>query len=276
MNQIELHTSNLMDRRRFLVSIGAGALGTTMVYANRGIKRQRNKSNVQNTSADWLNPPAEYSMCPFWFWNDELSEEEIKLPSPQLEGKMSVEEALARRRSRRVFKDYSFTMEQISQLLWSAQGITEKRIGFRTAPSAGATYPLDIYLVVGKDRVEDLKAGVYHYNPHHHSLIIILEGDKRRELARACLRQRFIEDAPISLIITAEFSRITNRYGKEGIYYAHMEAGHVGQNVYLQAEALYLGTCAIGAFDDQQVREVMQLPIEEEPLYIMPVGKYAD
>jgi len=203
-----------------------------------------------------------------------LSEEEIKLPSPQLEGKMSVEEALARRRSRRVFKDYSFTMEQVSQLLWSAQGITEKRIGFRTAPSAGATYPLDIYLVVGKDKVENLKAGVYHYNPHHHSLIIILEGDKRRELAQACLRQRFIEDAPVSLIITAEFSRITNHYGKKGIYYAYMEAGHVAQNVYLQAESLGLGTVVIGAFYEEDVSQALNLPDQYIPLYVMPVGYY--
>jgi len=187
---------------------------------------------------------------------------------------MSVEEALARRRSRRVFKDYSLTMEQISQLLWSAQGITEERIGFRTAPSAGATYPLDIYLVLGKDKVENLKAGVYHYNPHHHSLTIILEEDQRRELARACLRQKFIEDAPISLVITVEFSRITNRYGKRGIYYAYMEAGHVGQNVYLQAESLELGTVVIGAFYEEDVSQALNLPDQHIPLYVMPVGHY--
>ena len=203
-----------------------------------------------------------------------LSEEEIKLPSPQLEGKMSVEEALAKRRSRRVFEDYSLTMEQISQLLWSAQGITEKRIGFRTAPSAGATYPLGIYLVVGKDKVENLKAGVYHYNLHHHSLTIILEEDRRRELARACLRQRFIEEAPVSLIITAEFSRITNRYGKKGICYAYTEAGHVGQNVYLQAESLGLGTVVIGAFYEEDVSQALNLPDQHIPLYVMPVGYY--
>lgn len=203
-----------------------------------------------------------------------LSEEEIKLPSPQLEGKMSVEEALARRRSRRVFKDYSLTIEQVSQLLWSAQGITEERRGFKTAPSAGATYPLDIYLVVGKDKVENLKVGVYHYNPHLHSLTIILEEDQRRELARACLRQKFIEDAPISLIITAEFSRITNHYGKRGIYYAYMEAGHVGQNVYLQAESLELGTVVIGAFYEEDVSQALNLPDQHIPLYVMPVGHY--
>ncbi len=203
-----------------------------------------------------------------------FSEEQIKLPLPQLEGKMSVEEALARRRSRRVFKDYSLTIEQVSQLLWSAQGITEERRGFKTAPSAGATYPLDIYLVVGKEKVADLKEGVYHYNPHPHSLTIILDEDQRKELARACLRQKFIEDAPISLVITAEFSRITNHYGKRGIYYAYMEAGHVGQNVYLQAESLELGTVVIGAFYEEDVSQALNLPDQHIPLYVMPVGHY--
>ena len=203
-----------------------------------------------------------------------LSEEEIKLPLPQLKGKMSVEEALARRRSRRVFKDYSLTLEQVSQLLWSAQGITEERNGLRTAPSAGALYPLDIYLVVGKDKVEDLKVGVYHYNPRQHSLTIILEEDQRRELARACLGEKFIEDAPISLIITAEFSRTTNHYGKRGIYYVYMEAGHVGQNVYLQVESLGLGTVSFGGFDEEGVSQALNLPDQHIPLYVMPVGHY--
>jgi SagB-type dehydrogenase family enzyme len=203
-----------------------------------------------------------------------LSEEEIKLPLPQLEGKMSVEEALARRRSRRVFKDYSLTIEQVSQLLWSAQGITEERNGLRTAPSAGALYPLDIYLVVGKDKVEDLKVGVYHYNPRQHSLTIILEEDQRRELARACLGEKFIEDAPVSLIITAEFSRITNKFGKRGIYFAYMEAGHVGQNVYLQVESLGLGTVVFGGFYEEDVSQALNLPDQHIPLYVMPVGYY--
>lgn len=201
-----------------------------------------------------------------------LSEEEVKLPLPQLEGKMSVEEALARRRSRRVFKNYSLTMEQVSQLLWSAQGITDERNGFRTAPSAGAVYPLDIYLVVGK--VEDLKVGVYHYNPRQHSLTIILEEDQRRELARACIDKNFIEDAPVSLIITVEFSRITNKFGKKGIYFAYMEAGHVAQNVYLQVESLGLATVSMGGIYEEDISQALNLPDQHIPLYVMPVGHY--
>jgi SagB-type dehydrogenase family enzyme len=203
-----------------------------------------------------------------------LSEEEIKLPLPQLEGKMSVEEALARRRSRRVFKDYSLTIEQVSQLLWSAQGITEERNGLRTAPSAGALYPLDIYLVVGKDKVEDLKVGVYHYNPLQHSLTIILEEDRRREISQACLDKNQIENAPVSLIITAEFSRTTNKFGKKGINFVYMEAGHVAQNIYLQVESLGLATVSMGGIREKDISQALNLPEQYIPLYVMPVGHY--
>ena len=203
-----------------------------------------------------------------------LSEEEIKLPLPKLEGKISVEEALAERRSRRAFKDNSLTIEQVSQLLWSAQGITEKTRGFRTAPSAAALYPLDIYLVVGKDKVEDLKVGVYHYNPRQHSLTIILEEDQRREISQACLDKNQIEIAPVSLIITAEFSRITDRLGKQRMYFAYMEAGHVAQNVYLQVESLGLGTVSMGGIKEENVSQALNLPDQHIPLYVMPVGHY--
>jgi len=203
-----------------------------------------------------------------------LSEEEIKLPLPQLEGKMSVEEALARRRSRRVFKDYSLTIEQVSQLLWSAQGITEEINGLRTAPSAAALYPLDLYLVVGKDKVEDLKVGVYHYNPLQHSLTIILEEDRRREISQACLDKNQIGNAPISLIITAEFSRTTNKFGKKGINFVYMEAGHVAQNIYLQVESLGLATVAMGGIREKDISQALNLPDQHIPLYVMPVGHY--
>ena len=203
-----------------------------------------------------------------------LSEEEIKLPLPKLEGKISVEEALAGRRSRRAFKDNSLTIEQVSQLLWSAQGITDERRGYRTAPSAAALYPLDIYLVVGKDKVEDLKVGVYHYNPLQHSLTIILEEDRRREISQACLDKNQIEIAPVSLIITAEFSRITDRLGKQRMYFAYMEAGHVAQNIYLQVESLGLGTVSMGGIKEENISQALNLPDQHIPLYVMPVGHY--
>jgi SagB-type dehydrogenase family enzyme len=207
-----------------------------------------------------------------------LSEGEIKLPLPQLEGKMSVEEALARRRSRRAFKDYPLTLEQVSQLLWSAQGITQKggigRTSKRTAPSAGGVYPLDIYLVVGKDKVEGLKVGVYHYNPLRHSLTIILEEDRRREISQACLDENQIENAPVSLIITAEFSRLTDRFGENRINFVYMEAGHVAQNIYLQVESLGLGTVSMGGIREEDISQALNLPEQHIPLYVMPVGHY--
>ncbi len=191
---------------------------------------------------------------------------EIKLQKPSDKGSVSIEEALNQRRSVRDYKKASLTVGEISQLLWSASG---KNLFRRTAPSAGATYPLEIYLVVGE--VEDLESGVYHYSIARHSLEKMKGEDVRRALCRAALEQRMIERAPISIIIAADYYRTTGHYGQRGVRYVHMEAGHVGQNVSLQAVALNMGTVMIGAFDDRQVKEI--LGIEEEPLYILPVGK---
>ncbi len=195
-------------------------------------------------------------------------EEEIKLPSIQTIGKFSVEEAISKRRSAREYKDEALTLEEISQLLWAAQGITSGW-GGRTAPSAGALYPLEIYLVAG--RVENLKPGIYRYNPERHSLIKIVEGDKRFALNSCSLFQTCIKNAPISIVICAQYERTTRKYGDRGRRYVHIEVGHVGQNIYLQAESLGLATVAIGAFVDEAVKKVLN--IKEEPLYIMPVGK---
>ncbi len=196
----------------------------------------------------------------------------ITLPKPKVKGTVSLEETIKKRRSRRSFLAKPLTLEQVSQLLWAAQGITDERAGFRASPSGGACYPLDLYLVVGKNGVEGLEDGVYHYIVSNHSLETHLSGDKRRVLALASLGQMFITQAPISIVTTVEYSRITERYGQRGIRYAHIEVGHVGENIYLQAEALGLGTVAIGAFSDGMVSKCLNLPKEHEPLYIMPVG----
>jgi SagB-type dehydrogenase family enzyme len=204
-----------------------------------------------------------------------MAQEEKKmiiLPKPKVKGTVSLEETIKHRRSRRSFLAKSLTLDQVSQLLWAAQGITDERTGFRASPSGGACYPLDLYLVVGKNSVEGLEAGIYHYIVSNHSLEIHLRGDKRRALALASLGQMFITRAPISIVTTVEYSRITSRYGQRGVRYAHIEIGHVGENIYLQAEALGLGTVAIGAFSDGMVAKVLSLPKGHEPLYIMPVG----
>lgn len=194
----------------------------------------------------------------------------IKLPEPRFKGPVSVEEALLKRRSVREYKDEPLTLAEVSQLLWAAQGVTDPR-GFRTAPSAGALYPLELYLVVG--RVEGLSVGVYRYVPDGHYLLRVADGDRREELAAAALGQAYVRDAPIDLVLSAVTERTTSRYGYRGVRYVHMEAGHVGQNVHLQAVSLGLGTVMIGAFTDEQVKQVVGLPKEEVPLYIMPVGR---
>jgi len=198
--------------------------------------------------------------------------ETIALPEPRLQGEMSVEEAIKGRRSERDFKDQPLNIEQVSQLLWAAQGITEDDGFKRAAPSAGATYPLDVYLVVGEKGVDGLQAGIYHYQVREHALRLLTGGDVRTVLATACVSQMFIADAPITMVITAEYARTTGRYGERGVRYVHMEAGHVGQNIYLQAEALGLGTVVIGAFIDEEVSRLLRLPKEHEPLCVMPVG----
>ena len=194
----------------------------------------------------------------------------IQLPAPTIKGKVSLEEAIKKRRSKRRFQDKPLNIAQISQILWAAQGITEEREFKRAAPSAGALYPLDIYLVVRK--VEELEAGVYHYSPEGHTIDMTLKGDLQNSLARACLGQMFIADAPLCIVITAEYERTTIKYGERGIRYVHMEAGHVGENIWLQVVALGLGTVSIGAFWDDEVSRVLNLPKEYRPLYVFPIG----
>jgi len=191
------------------------------------------------------------------------------LPEPRVSSATSIEVALSKRRSVRSYSDAPLTLAQVSQLLWAAQGVTDSR-GYRTAPSAGALYPLEIYLVVGA--VEGLEAGVYHYVPASHQLRRIASGDKREALATAALGQSCVRRGTIVLVYSAVYERTTRKYGQRGRRYVHMEIGHAAQNVYLQAVALGLGTVVVGAFDDDQVREVLHFPEDNEPLYIMPIG----
>ena len=194
----------------------------------------------------------------------------IELPEPRYESKVSIEEALLSRRSIREYTGEPLTLQEVSQLLWATQGITDPR-GFRTAPSAGALYPLELYVVVGD--VENLAKGVYRYEPQEHELIKVLDGDQRLEVAKAALKQESVEKAAIDIVVTAVYERTTVKYGDRGIRYVHMEVGHAAQNLCLQATAMNLGTVTVGAFYDEQVTEVLDLPDDEQPLYIMPVGK---
>lgn len=196
----------------------------------------------------------------------------LKLPSPVTVGTMSVEEAIFRRRSKREYLDKQLDGFQLSQLLWASQGVTESRWGLRTAPSAGGIYPLEIYTIVGEQCVKDLEAGIYRYDPRGHTIILVALGDFRAELSAAALNQQWVADAPVNIVITAVYERTTRIYGSRGVRYVEIEAGHVGQNVYLVATAMGLGAVVVGAFHDEQVGRVLRLPNDQVPLCVIPVG----
>lgn len=193
----------------------------------------------------------------------------VELPEPLYDGKVSLEQTLGQRRSIRRFAKEGLTLAAISRLLWAAQGVTDPR-GFRTAPSAGALYPLELYVVAGK--TEDLSPGIYRYLPGTHGLETVIQGEMREALCDAALGQDPVREAPALFVFTAVFPRITGRYGDRGIRYAHMEAGHAAQNIALQAVSLGLGTVMIGAFDDDRIKRLMNLGDDEYPLYLIPTG----
>jgi len=196
----------------------------------------------------------------------------MKLPKPKINGEVSLETAIKRRRTVRSFTSRPLSLEQCSQLFWAAQGITEDRGFKRAAPSGGALYPMDIYAVVGENCVKGLKSGVYHYDPNGHAVSLVSEGDLRNKVASAALSQIWIATAPLNILITAEYYRITGKYGKRGFRYAIIEAGHIGQNILLQSEAMGLGAGVVGAFKDKKIGQVINIPSSYEPLLILPVG----
>jgi SagB-type dehydrogenase family enzyme len=197
------------------------------------------------------------------------SDEPVLLPPPACDGATSVEAALAARRSQREYQATPLTQAEIGQLLWAAQGVSGER-GQRTAPSAGALYPLEVYLIAG--RIDGLSAGVYHYLPAKHALLRTIEGDRRAALSRAALDQEALQQAPATIALVAIYERTTGKYGERGVRYVHMDVGAAAENVCLQAEALSLGTVYIGAFQDEQVQDVLHLPDDWHPLTLLPVG----
>jgi len=193
----------------------------------------------------------------------------IKLPKPSTKSDVSLEETLASRRSVRQYKATALDMAKISQLLWAGQGITNSR-NFRTAPSAGATFPLDLYILIGIS--DTISPGLYRYYPEEQALALIREGDLRTDLAAVALNQPMVKKAPVTIIFSATYSKTTSRYGDRGVMYVHNEVGHAAQNIYLQCETLGLGTVAIGAFDDDKANRFMEFPQGKEVVYMMPVG----
>jgi len=198
------------------------------------------------------------------------SSDTIALPQPSYVGKYSLEQLLAQRRSIREYPDTKLTLNEIGQLLWAAQGVTDSQ-GFRTAPSAGALYPLELYVVTG--RVEGLGKGIYRYQPGQHQLLKTGNEDVRSRLAEAALSQSWVKEAAAVIIFTDVYERTMKKYGKRGKRYVHIEVGHAAQNLFLQSEALNLATVVVGAFDDTEVKEIIQLPVDKAPLMLMPVGR---
>jgi SagB-type dehydrogenase family enzyme len=191
----------------------------------------------------------------------------IKLPEPDRKGMMSLEQAIVSRRSKRWFLQEPLSLAQVGQLLWSAQG---KQQGgkYRNVPSAGATYPLELFAVS--------QNGLFHYLPAKHAMEELSKEDLRDKLSRAAWGQKFVTDAPLTIVIAAEFSRTTGRYGERGIRYVHIEAGHAAQNIHLQAESLGLGSVSVGAFDDGAVSKVLSLPENIEPVDMVTTGHCRD
>jgi SagB-type dehydrogenase family enzyme len=193
----------------------------------------------------------------------------VPLPSPRRDGGIPLERAIAERRSVREYARGTLTLPQVAQLLWAAQGVTH-RDGGRAAPSAGALYPLELYLVAGK--VDGLAPGSYRYVPVKHELQPVSAGDLRRPLCAAAHVQECVADGAAVFVFTAVERRTTRKYGSRGVRYIHIEVGHAAQNLALQATALGLGSVTVGAFDDAAVRHALALPEGEAPLYLMPVG----
>lgn len=198
--------------------------------------------------------------------------ETISLPQPRADSGFSVERALRQRRSIRDFRAAAMTLDEVAQLLWSAQGVTGHG-GLRTAPSAGALYPLEVGLVAGN--VTGLHPGVYRYNSAAHSLTAVVSGDRRGELAQAAFSQQWMAMAPAVIAFGAIEERTTRKYGDRGIGYVYIEVGHAAQNVFLQATALGLGAAVVGAFDDERTAAILNLPGGAKTLYLMPVGQPA-
>jgi SagB-type dehydrogenase family enzyme len=201
----------------------------------------------------------------------------MPLPSPQRRGEVSLEEALGRRETVRSFSPDPLELSEVSQLLWAAGGRSVDAVSSatRTYPSAGGIYPLDLYLVAGK--VKGLREGVYRYLWREHALLPVKTGDHRGELALAALMQLWINRAPVSVVVTAQYPRTQSRYGTRGTQrYVPIDAGHAAQGLHLQAFALGLCSATVGAFNDAQVKKLLGLDRDgDEPLLIIPVGRPA-
>jgi SagB-type dehydrogenase family enzyme len=206
-----------------------------------------------------------------WTW-DILNT--IKLPEPKIIGNMSVEQAIHDRRSIRSYNSIPLKLEDVSQLMWAAQGITNKNNNYRTSPSGSHVFPLEVYILIGENCVNGLEKGLYHYDPFSHSLNQITKEDSRLKLSKASGSQPWVEKAPVNIIITGNYQKIMDKYPDDELCarFINDEAGHAGQNIYLESTARKLGTVAIGSFDNKQIHDILPIPSTEKIAYIYPVG----
>ncbi len=273
-----------LSRRTFLVTTAAAASSFILGYFwPRRVPEIGPYTDIGEFYHQWSKPGFQrmvghlvqwgWPAPPFKEYTEALS---IPLPKPRPLGKVTVEEALQKRRSIRDYSDEPLSLEELSLLLHLTDGITLWRygIGFRTAPSAGALYPIEIYLVV--NRVKGLKPGIYHYRVRTHSLELIKEGNFGQEMVHACVGQEMPGTAAITFILTAVFQRIRWKYRERAYRYILLEGGHIGQNIYLGATAMGLGACAIGAFLDDSINNLIGVDGQEEAvIYVLTVGKTA-
>jgi SagB-type dehydrogenase family enzyme len=196
----------------------------------------------------------------------------IKLPKPEYQG-ITLEEAINKRRSVRNYSGKPVTMSQLSQLVFSAQGTTGKMYGqpLRTTPSAGALYPFEIYVIA--NNVDTLDQGIYHYGVLNHTLELVESGDFRKEITSAGLKQEMLGDSDVVFVLSAVFDRTRHKYGERGFRYVYIEAGHISQNIYLQAVSLGLGSVSVGAFLDNEVNQLIGVDGQKEAvIYLHGVG----
>jgi SagB-type dehydrogenase family enzyme len=222
---------------------------------------------MEARSLDWAGRPDEFRSHPG-------AKMLVSLPAPDLLDGPTIWEALQRRRSRRAFdSDAIISLKTLSGLLWATQGITEKRAGylFRPAPSAGALYPVETYVSVRA--VDGLAPGIYHFRPERFDLEMLESGDLSRDLALAALGQGMISRAQVTFVWTAVIERSKWKYEQRAYRYIYLEAGHIAQNIYLACAALGLGVCAVGAFFDDMINQILGVDgTTETVLYMAPVG----
>lgn len=241
--------TELPDRRVFVLLLG------TLIATLAGC---RSRPDAQPEAVDGAGPTP-----------DTEADASIALPDPigtNLSG--SLLDVIERRRSVRTFTERPVPEEHVASMLWAAQGVTDPARGLRAAPSAGALYPLELYVAS--------IVGVRRYAPRRHELEHVDSSDIRVSLAAASLGQGFVAEAPVVFIITGIYARTADKYGERAAQYVHLEAGHAAQNLLLVAVSLGLGGVPIGAFVDDAVRQIIGAPEEETPLYVIPVGASRD